>query len=231
MTDPTTLYRLYDAADQLLYVGIGGNPGRRFEQHRSGKPWWGKVARVTLEHHPTRESALAAEVVAIQVERPRYNIAGRAEPASTAPGWEHRRLPNGAYLDTEQRGDHLRVYVNRDQLTTELLHAGRPHEVPEHVAAAHARLAQVACRWLWAAGRARGEVFQLHAGRWRYIAVAAEHVPAAQRALAASELDGDAAALDRLAERLVDTFPADRADAGVLRQEALALLAQDLVSP
>lgn len=202
----TTLYRLFDAAGVLLYVGIGGNPGRRFEQHRGDKLWWGQVARVTLEHHPTREAALAAELDAIQIEHPRHNIAGRAQLA--IPSWEHRLLPNGAYLDTENRGDHAIVAINREDLATELQHAGRPDQVPARVAAAHERLARIAARWLWAAGLGVEEDIPVGAGRWRSVRVAPEYVAAAQRALIASEVRGDVAGMDRLAARLAAMFPA-----------------------
>ena len=83
MTDssPTTLYRLYAADGALLYVGIAGNPGRRFEQHRKDKPWWGDVATTHLQHFPTREEAMAAELEAIRTEHPTHNIVGRAGSA------------------------------------------------------------------------------------------------------------------------------------------------------
>lgn len=71
---PTTVYRLFDTAGTLLYVGIAGNPGRRFEQHAGDKPWWGSVANLTLEHHLTREAATIAERDAIIAEKPLYNV-------------------------------------------------------------------------------------------------------------------------------------------------------------
>lgn len=88
MTDssPTTLYRLYNAADELLYVGIAGNPGRRFEQHRKDKPWWGDVATTRLQHFSTREEAMAAELEAIRTENPTHNIVGRGSRPVGHPG-------------------------------------------------------------------------------------------------------------------------------------------------
>jgi hypothetical protein len=47
VTQPTTLYRFYDASGRLLYVGIAGNPGRRFAQHGRDKSWWSQVASST----------------------------------------------------------------------------------------------------------------------------------------------------------------------------------------
>lgn len=79
---PTTLYRLYDERMRLLYVGIAGNPGRRFEQHAGDKPWWGDVAHVRTEHFDTRGDAERAEREAIRDEHPLYNIVHRkSDPA------------------------------------------------------------------------------------------------------------------------------------------------------
>lgn len=81
----TTLYRLFGQQDELLYVGIASNPGRRFEQHAKDKPWWSDVERVTLEHRKDRKEALAAESAAIAAEQPRYNIAGNAGRGVASP--------------------------------------------------------------------------------------------------------------------------------------------------
>lgn len=101
-SSPTTLYRLFDDEGDLLYVGIAGNPGRRFEQHRSDKPWWGEVSGLTLEHHPDRAAALAAELKAIRSENPRHNIAGRngnGPPLQTVTaggrGWTFESVRSG----------------------------------------------------------------------------------------------------------------------------------------
>lgn len=79
---PTTLYRLFDQTGVLLYVGIAGNPGRRWEQHRADKPWWGDVATTRLEHFPTREAALSAELDAIRSENPRHNVVGKNQQST-----------------------------------------------------------------------------------------------------------------------------------------------------
>lgn len=73
---PTTVYRLFSCDGALLYVGIAGNPGRRFEQHAEDKPWWSAVATIRLEHYDTREEARGAELRAISAELPAHNKAG-----------------------------------------------------------------------------------------------------------------------------------------------------------
>lgn len=90
---PTTLYRLYDEMDALLYVGIAGNPGRRFEQHRTDKPWWGDVATIKTRHFKDRVAAMEAERDAIQAEHPLHNIA--PGEAVTRDPRDHRRFVVG----------------------------------------------------------------------------------------------------------------------------------------
>lgn len=69
------LYRFYDAAGALLYIGITVNPGTRWSQHSKDKAWWEDVAQATVERFPDRKSVLDAERTAIIREQPRHNVA------------------------------------------------------------------------------------------------------------------------------------------------------------
>lgn len=69
----TALYRLFDDADVLLYVGIAEDPRERWNQHASDKPWWPEVTRRDVEWVPNRADAERAEREAIISEKPRYN--------------------------------------------------------------------------------------------------------------------------------------------------------------
>lgn len=71
---PHTLYRFYDAADQLLYIGITANTATRWTQHSWSKSWWPQVAKATVEHFDSREAIEEAEVAAIKAEKPLHNI-------------------------------------------------------------------------------------------------------------------------------------------------------------
>jgi predicted GIY-YIG superfamily endonuclease len=71
----TALYRLYDASDELLYIGITANPKSRWQHHKSQQPWWPRVATKKIEWHPTRAEAEHAEAMAIRTELPEFNIA------------------------------------------------------------------------------------------------------------------------------------------------------------
>jgi predicted GIY-YIG superfamily endonuclease len=77
----TALYRLFDANDQLLYVGVARNPDVRWATHSQSKPWWSSVERRAVEWHDDRASAERAELAAIRMEKPLHNVVGT--PAST----------------------------------------------------------------------------------------------------------------------------------------------------
>jgi hypothetical protein len=73
---PTCLYRHFDASGTLLYVGVSLHVVVRLIGHRDTAHWFSQLARIEVEHYPTREAALVAEAEAIRTEKPRYNIAG-----------------------------------------------------------------------------------------------------------------------------------------------------------
>lgn len=69
----TTLYRMYDHTDTLLYVGITTNVERRIDKHRK-RSFWDSVERVELQHFDARLDALDAETLAIATEQPVFNL-------------------------------------------------------------------------------------------------------------------------------------------------------------
>lgn len=74
-TQPCALYRLFDANNLLLYVGISDDPRARFRQHRADKDWWPEVATREIVWYPARDEAAKAEVQAIITEGPKHNRA------------------------------------------------------------------------------------------------------------------------------------------------------------
>lgn len=95
----TALYRFFDKAGTLLYIGISHTIPRRLDQHQDTKPWYHEVARITVEHHPDRAAALGFEERAIKAERPKYNIVhnrGRIPaPPAGAGQWTFETLHGG----------------------------------------------------------------------------------------------------------------------------------------
>ncbi|MEU1787054.1 GIY-YIG nuclease family protein [Streptomyces sparsogenes] len=75
----TALYRFFDKEQQLLYVGITGQPRERWPKHRRKAEWWPQAAFVAVEIHPTEWQALDAERAAIAAENPQFNKRSKKE--------------------------------------------------------------------------------------------------------------------------------------------------------
>lgn len=79
------LYRFYNAGGVLLYVGITANPSRRMTEHDKSKDWFDKVTGIKIEWFPDRLAVLDAETLAIDVERPMFNIRRPSLPEAQPP--------------------------------------------------------------------------------------------------------------------------------------------------
>lgn len=131
MTEDTAVYRLYDAADGLLYVGITLDIGRRFTTHAADKPWWSAVARIAVQHYPTRAQAVEAERAAIVADKPAWNVQHNrgAAPVDCSPVDAYVPLFRvGQVVAVGLEGDKCPVgmvaEVERDEFLLDLLHWG-----------------------------------------------------------------------------------------------------------
>lgn len=79
MTQQTSLYRYFSEDDVLLYVGIAAHPFKRERQHRRKRDM-SLVRVVEIEWFDTRADAELAERVAIERERPAWNIVSTRKP-------------------------------------------------------------------------------------------------------------------------------------------------------
>jgi predicted GIY-YIG superfamily endonuclease len=84
----TAVYRFYDDADRLLYVGITSNLPTRFRDHQSGSSWWTEQRRATVVWMDSRAEAADEERAAICSEKPQCNIQG----TRPRPSGRRRRL-------------------------------------------------------------------------------------------------------------------------------------------
>lgn len=117
----TTLYRLYDKADCLLYIGTSADAQTRWEQHAREKLWWSSVARAAVEWHPDRTTAMAAERAAIKAEAPLHN--DKATPNEVVFPYRGNRSPSPAsrlrraVVEHRTALDRLAVAVDRAALS------------------------------------------------------------------------------------------------------------------
>lgn len=83
------VYRHFDAAGALLYVGVAKDLNARTKQHKANSPWFTRVTDTRVEFANSRNHALALEAVAIRYERPLYNkppgVRGRTGPIECDP--------------------------------------------------------------------------------------------------------------------------------------------------
>lgn len=112
---PTFVYRCYDAAGRLLYVGCSTNPRERLNGHRASSWWFPQVATVRNVVFPSREYALTKERQAIAEEQPRWNLKSRWPYRSLWTADDYRdyftalvRTPNGGVGTTR----HLEAVAN-----------------------------------------------------------------------------------------------------------------------
>lgn len=87
------VYRLYDAAGTLLYIGSAYYPNERAKAHRHAT-WGCLIARRIDEWHDSRELAYTAEAEAIRSEDPQHNVMGTAN--HTGPKERGRALSEAA---------------------------------------------------------------------------------------------------------------------------------------
>ncbi len=71
---PGVVYRMFNAAGDLLYIGCTTRFIRRMTDHEHNRPWWSEVASITVEHFESGYQAAKAEAVAIRSEAPRHNV-------------------------------------------------------------------------------------------------------------------------------------------------------------
>ncbi|MBI2698647.1 MAG: GIY-YIG nuclease family protein [Mycobacterium sp.] len=74
MRQVNALYRIFDADDALLYVGITNNPYGRAMDHVRLRPWARRISYITFEHYDDRNELNAAEREAIAAEGPEFNV-------------------------------------------------------------------------------------------------------------------------------------------------------------
>jgi len=93
------VYRAFDAAGDLLYVGCSNNPERRWAEHRTTSPWWTEQARrFHLSGPYNYDTARRLEREALATEDPKYGMTPERRSAHTRNANLQRRYFD-LYLD------------------------------------------------------------------------------------------------------------------------------------
>lgn len=110
--EPTALYRFFDSAGQLLYVGVSGDTENRWRQHAESKPWWSEVADKTTEWLASRPEALDAERIAIRTEKPLYNHQNAVSPIlDEITRWGPGEIPGRPWSPYEFIANELKGFI------------------------------------------------------------------------------------------------------------------------
>jgi hypothetical protein len=105
-----TVYRYYDVAGRLLYVGATGSGYYRAHGHaRSGAAWWPLVTRGEFEHFTTMAEAYSAERRQIVQLGPLYNRADN-------PQWQAPRAVREAGETIRPRVEQYLTQLGPDEL-------------------------------------------------------------------------------------------------------------------
>jgi len=72
--DGPGVYRIFNAAGDLIYTGSSVFVSDRIMRHRLGSPWKDQIADVKVTRYPTLAQARTAEIRAIHDERPLLNV-------------------------------------------------------------------------------------------------------------------------------------------------------------
>lgn len=75
------IYRHYDSAGRLLYIGCTGDPRSRYHVHKNKSPWFMDVTRIDVQAIGERKQAHKAEIEAILTEQPIHNRYHKVVPA------------------------------------------------------------------------------------------------------------------------------------------------------
>ena len=140
--EKTSVYRYYDDAGALLYVGITNLGLRRNSEHNLSKEWWPFVASQKVDHYDTRKEALRREAHLIRLCHPPFNVVHNqiykrvraAYLAMRAVGTPVRRQNTppirALFQRAEEQGRVVYRVVKGEARLTDTLMAAMPSDTP-----------------------------------------------------------------------------------------------------
>lgn len=113
-----SVYKVYDAADQLLYIGVTGRPVQKRLYGHLGKPWYKQKARVETEQFTDR----------VQAYRREYKLISRLEPIYNTQQEETNRKHRAADDRKRSEGIHLGRPPGWSPKTALFTYSGKPRQ-------------------------------------------------------------------------------------------------------
>lgn len=113
INDSHTLYRMFDTDGALIYVGCTLDLPTRMKFHQQQSWWSPQYHSMTTETYPNRPEAHAAEIAAIAVENPRWNIMHRSYSSSTWTKQNYRDYIKAIENQPDHMTDHRRSRLNK----------------------------------------------------------------------------------------------------------------------
>lgn len=107
--DDVAVYRLYDAAGSLLYIGASKDPVHRWSDEHRHAPWWSEVAAYEWTRHPSRAEARSVEQEALRAKPGKYNVHG------TARHGENQRRQRAAERESSASDTTARASAERQE--------------------------------------------------------------------------------------------------------------------
>lgn len=112
------VYRYYDAAGRLLYVGCSMRPEKRLKEHKYGNAeMHSQIVKIRMQGPYNFKTARAIEYAALSNEYPAYGWTPQRQAEFTAKS----RMYNAAYLEArdaglsmERAGQMASAYVDRN---------------------------------------------------------------------------------------------------------------------
>jgi hypothetical protein len=112
-TRRTAVYRFFDKAERLLYVGIAFDPGERWKRHAAVARWWKDAVDNTIDWYDTRAEAERAELTAIRYEKPIYNKRDSVTPYQGSTTKRGMKLPRKLQVDDDVWADYEKLCAEK----------------------------------------------------------------------------------------------------------------------
>jgi hypothetical protein len=122
MSTMFTLYRLYNAAGELIYIGKSIHRYQRLDHHCRYQPWSNEIASAAFQELPDEATLSRVEIAAIKREHPKYNKAHVEHPTVERQTVERQTIKRAVKqverrLSKEDAANYVRASIGNMRFT------------------------------------------------------------------------------------------------------------------